>query len=65
MPGIGAFQGEPLPDMIRRRLVRLSRGIGGVGRAASYSPHPGNTAGSLPVSTPPLDFLPYRVCPMW
>ncbi len=23
-----------------------------------YSTHPGNTAGSRPVSTPPLDFLP-------
>ncbi len=30
---------------------------------AAYSAHPNNTAGSLPASTPPLDFLPYRVWP--
>lgn len=32
-------------------------------RIVRYCPHVGNTAGSLPLSTPPLDFLPYLRCP--
>ena len=42
-------------------LVRRIVGRGAalfIGLLRVYSAHPGNTAGSRPVSPPPLDFLP-------